>query len=450
MLTALTKSPNFSPAETFSGVSGTVHDNRRQVGLLAGNDLAALIFLNSEIPTLVSAGFKPVIYMAEHKPSIKPEASQLEIQSLSFYERYLTNNVIFPIIDQMETPIKISSDPTENGNPREDILYTPNQLAEVYGLDISHVEDINSSEFVEEIKSRPEMPLVVSVRCYQIARQALIEAQKSKKVTLTDGQTINGAIWNMHPGKLPEYQGILGPLRAMNNLQRTYAWTLHEMIYDPDDKNKGIDKGPIITQKPAPIDYSAPAIDLYLKLAKPSADMLYDRIEDFFRNRLPVTPQNEYKPGENPKYYSHPKPKFFNDNERWPTVLARLIKLGDDLGFKVDEKVKRIVTAGRTEPEIVDFGIIPNYVASLFASAGQDSIYPHLEQALDKAVMDWESNKDWYKAAHAMEHPQNPHGVIDTLLATGKTLPNGYRLTHHNGTEYSSAQNHTAAPPAAE
>jgi len=421
MITALTKTPNFYPTDSFSGVNGRVHDNRRKIGLLAGNDISTLISLNHEVRKMVTAGYKPVIYMVDHRPSKKEKAHQPQIQSLAFYERYLTNNVVFPIIDQMETPSN------SDGSPRDDVLYTPKQLAEMYGLNISYIDDINSDAFVDEVWQETNMPLIISIRCYQIAHERLIQAQTKKEITLSSGQKIKGAIWNMHPGKLPEYQGILGPLYAMDNLQRTYAWTLHEMIYDPNDKNKGIDKGPVITQTTAPIDYSKPAIDLYLDLAKPAADMLYDRVEDFFRGQTPVTPQNKFKGGEKAQYYSHPDPKFFNDNERWPTVLARLVQLSKNEGFTVNPKVAELVSKGHTEPEIVDYGIMAELIPSLFAS-NNDSIHEHLVEAIDRAITDWETHKNRYIAAHSKQHPNSNNGVVDALLVSGKTLPNGYQI----------------------
>lgn len=420
MLVSAFKNVVRSPAEAYGG--GLLPDNRRRIGLLVGNDVSALMLINRLVPKLIKAGYKPVLFMAEHRPSTKDDAKQLPLQSLAFYERYLTNNVIFPLVES----IPALTGP--NDQAREDILYSPRQLLEVYGIDLDYVDDINSPEFVERIRSETNMPILTSIRCYQIAHTDLISAQKDKVIKLTSGEEIKGAFWNMHPGKLPEYQGIFGPLYAMNNLQRTYAWTLHDLIYDPDDSHKGIDKGDVITQTTSPIDYSKPALEQYTSFARRAADMIYDRAEDYFRGEVPITPQSQFKGDEvKEKYHTHPTSNFFESDQKWPTVLARLVEHGAAEGFYVDPKIKAKVQKGITEPHIVDCDEISEAFPKMFVAQG-DMYYEPLHIAIERAVLDWEVLREDYFRAHSEQHPDSPFGVVDAMLVSGKQLPNGFRL----------------------
>ena len=410
------KAPKGGSKKAFSESKGTKYDGRRRIGLLAGNDISALILLNTVIPQLVASNFKPVIYMAEHQSSIKPDAKQLELQEFSFYERYLSNNVLLPVLDEMEPQVD------EYDKPIKGLLYSPQHLAELYDLDIETVEDINSSEFVEKIANEDNMPILVSIRCYQIAHTPLIKAQTKKKFELDNGEKTKGAIWNMHPGKLPGYQGIFTPLYAINDNQRTFAWSLHELIYDLKDPHKGIDKGDLITKHPSPIDYSAPVIELYTRFARPAGEMLYGRVEDYFTSGVPKTPQ----PKQEGEYYTHPTPDFFRLKKNWPTALARLVKLGKSTGFAVDEEVKEMVKEGMTEPQLVDPDAMLTMLMSGFFENSKAPGYARARNALKKDIETWEDNKIAFHKNHEQAHPESPYGVVDHyIMSEGRRLPNG-------------------------
>lgn len=410
-----------------------ITDNRVRIGFLLGNDVSATIAANAVIKPLVNAGYRPVIYMAKHKPSTKLEAKQAELQEFGFYERYLLNNVVKPHVDQ-SAPIQ-----NEDGWPLNRVIYTPEQLAEIYNLEIETVENINAPEFIEKIKNDDLMPLLISIRCYQIAREGLINAQRDKTVNLR-ARPIQGNIWNLHPGKLPEYQGIFSPLYAMNELQRTAAWTLHEMIYDANDPNKGIDKGPIITRSTAPINYNRPAIELYTGFAQDSGRMTYSRIEDFMSGGVPTTPQNNATNAHQTQYYSHPSEEFFKDE--WPTVHKRLIELADGAGFGIDPRIRMKETNHpNMGPKIADPQNMIDFYVQLFA--GQDAqTQQALRTKITAEVENWEKNKAQYIKAHA----DQKYGAVDTMMMQKQSFLQ-WQAPQQNPAHNNAAA--TATPPTA-
>lgn len=418
-MTALPSHQRPNPLGEFNPQGLNSYDKRPKIGLLVGNDISALKVVNEVAPKLARTGYRPVIFLAEHRPSKKATAHQLELQDLSFYERYLTNNVIFPITEGAETQ------KNPDGSPIKGLLYSPDQLAELYDeIQVENVKDINAPEFVQRVSEDTSMPLIVSTRCYQIAHSELISAQEEKNYIAPNGREMEGAIWNMHPAKLPEYQGLFGPLYAMSDLQKNFAWTLHKMIYDPNDPTKGIDQGHIITQTTNPIDYSRPAMTLYTDFAETAAQMLYNRINDHFGNGVPLTPQADFKEGAQASYYTHPNPEFFTDFQRWAGTYARLVELSEQEGFRVDQAIKEKVAKHITAPEITDFAEVIEEWPKLFAAQGTH-LHSVIAEAVDKATMDWEQHKVSYHRLNAKLHPEG-YGVIDTMLLSGKRLPNGY------------------------
>ncbi len=430
--TAKKQRPKRTSQKSFDNAKGEEFDPRPRIGLLLGNDVSALEVANITVKNLHKAGYRPVLYMTAHRPSAKENAHQLELQNLGFYERYLTNNVMYPIIESMPTVVD------ENGQGWEDILYTPQQLADIYDLELEHVDDINDPEFVKQIRDDKRMPLVVSCRCYQIAHDALIEAQTKKKAEFRNGRKQNGEIWNLHPGKLPEYRGIFGPIFAMNNQQRTYRWTLHGMIYDGKAKRKGIDAGPIMTSTSRAIDYTKPAVQLYTHIARDAGKMLYDRIEDFFGGTVPLTatPQASLaEKGRKDEYYTHPDPDFFE--KVWPTALQRLADRGDEEGFFVPDEVRSRIKAGDAEPEIVNPDMMADHLLQAFRPEGADE-RKRIRGALSTAIMHWEGNKHMLHAHHNAAMHEN-QGLVDSYLMSGNLIhrgpSNGNGHDHDGGIE---------------
>ena len=422
---ATAKSPT-SVKTPYDRAKGKEYNSSPRIGLLLGNDVSALEVANITVKNLVRAGYTPVLFMAAHKPSTKPAAHQEELQNLGFYERYLTNNTIYPIVESM--PPLLGAD----GQPRDDTLYTPQQLADLYGLEMETVSNINSPEFIERIREDKKMPLVVSCRCYQIAHDELITAQTEKDAEFRRGETRKGGIWNLHPGKLPEYRGIFGPIYAMNNQQRTYRWTLHGMIYDAKATRKGIDAGPIMTSTSRAIDYSRPAVELYTHMARDAGKMLYDRIEDFFGGTVPLTATPQAKlaetEGRKGQYYSHPDPQFFEN--QWSNALERLVNRADSEGFHVNDDIRERVAAGDSEPEVVNPDLMLDHLMKSFRPEGADE-RKRLRGVLQNAIIHWENAKDVLLGHHEPNANEN-HGFVDSALKTGRIIHRDSNGNGHN------------------
>lgn len=391
----------------FQGHQGELYeeDDRLEIGLFIGNDITSLVIANKLIPQIVKAGYKPTIFLPEHRFSNKPEAAQLELQDLSFYERYLPE-LLKAVIEQM--PASIQAD----GKPHSDTLYTLKQLGALYEVPVVPVENVNDPEFVKSIQENPNMVGGVSIRCYQIWKNPLIDAFTSKrfKANPEADNNISGFAWNAHPGKLPEFRGLFTPLQAMASLQSTFGWTLHEIIYDAEHPHKGIDAGPVIHVEKKAIEYDMPAIDLYTTFGPAVSGMIFSQLEEKMdTGTVQTVSQNQHRSADLAQYYSHPTPEFFEQD--WSTVFTR--KASND--------------TGKTYPPTI---VIPEAMAAWYTelfTTKNDVRAQAITTTLYAAITDWEENKDKYAHEHeqrkSQDAPSNPPpGVVDSMMANDQTF----------------------------
>ncbi len=189
----------------------------KSVIIYAGEDLVDLLVLNGLVPALVDMGIKPIIAFPK-KPHLKnPNLSNPDIQKYGFYQHDVIQETIIPFLDSKPTVLDSS------GGLRDDTCYTANQLAQYFDLEVRHIENVNSAEHVQSIKDDNSLVGALSIRCMQTFRQPLIDAISEK-----------GFFWNAHPGKLPEFKGVIPVFRAMLAGDKSLEWTLHV-----------IDKGPV-------------------------------------------------------------------------------------------------------------------------------------------------------------------------------------------------------------
>lgn len=374
-----------------------------RVALFVGSDITSHIALNRLIPQMLENGFEPVVYLPVHKPSKKPEAQYPEVQNFAFYERGVTNKCIYPLIEQSETPLM-----TKDGKPIPGLNYSPKQLGALYDIEVTDVENVNDPDFIEtKIKQDDRLAGAVSIRCYQIFKNDIIQAVQDKKwFGARKEKTIGGFFWNAHPGRLPAYQGVFTPLHVMARAKEKFAWSFHEIIYDSNDEHKGIDQGPLIGSDyfHKPIDYKKPVINLYLDFAVPVADQLMNNINTLSESgTVAKVSQKDAVNGEKPTYFSYPSREFFDDV--WSQVHLTLQqkfeegKFNPPSGFSNEAPPKLVDENEMLAFYVSSFGM--KDIAAIESLSNIDDgtkmrlkkLHNKLVDVVDDCIKDWEKAK---------------------------------------------------------
>lgn len=266
----------------------------KKVGLFVGSDITAHLILNKVVPEMIDSGFRPVIFMPEHKlPSPNTEKGQNarapELKRLAFFERRLLAEVVYPYLNGL----------TERTKP-----IAPMMLAKKYGLRYFEVPNINAPDFVARQKKAKDYVGALSIRCFQIFKPEHIQAWRDK-----------GFLINLHPGILPEYQGLMSVAREMaDENQKTYGWTLHHI-------DEGIDTGNILSKPVTPIDRSKSVLRSTIDIADSGARAITRIFEDLnYGQFLEGTAQPPRGKGAN--YYSYPPPE---ELKAWEDAGVRLV-----------------------------------------------------------------------------------------------------------------------------
>lgn len=253
-----------------------------------GSDVTSHIILNHIIPELVKRGIQPVIYLAQENLSrqqIEDGAHNPIAESYRFYERKLNNNIIYPFLEAAGPFVTSNGKPiqhtTELGT-RLQINLSPKQLGEAYNVTVASIKNVNDADFVKSLENDASIIGGISIRCYQIFKNDIINVFKDKVFQPQDSSSkieTSGFLWNMHPGKLPEYRGFLHPPYFSINGDTKYAWTLHDVVFDKQHTHKGIDTGPIIEIESMETNLSKSPIFLYFDFAPKAAHMVLSAID---------------------------------------------------------------------------------------------------------------------------------------------------------------------------
>jgi hypothetical protein len=243
----------------------------KKIAFFVGSDISSYLLVAECVPQLIELGVTPFIFFPKHL--VKPGRVLLpELQELGFYERTVANSIIYPCLD-------------EYGGEQDQRVLTPHQLAKKYSLEVSEVENINDSKFVALLRER-EISAGVSVRCYQKFGDDVISYFSEH----------NKALWNLHPGILPQYRGVMTAIRAMNNGDLFHGYTLHEI-------NKGWDAGGVIETGKLEIDYSKSMLENLLALRPIGVSLVLAYLKLFLGGSDVVAhPQKEHER----RYYSFP------------------------------------------------------------------------------------------------------------------------------------------------
>lgn len=240
-----------------------------KIALFVGEDVTAQIVMNRVIDDMITADeYEPIIFLPKHGSSKKADLP--ELKRFAFYDRHLLNQTVYPFIE-------------------ENRIHAPNRSPRIIGKDqgiaVEKVDDVNSANFIERISNEPDLVGAVSIRCFQIFKQPIIEAMDKK-----------GFFLNLHPGILPQYRGVMSTFRTIAADEHQHGWTLHKV-------DKGIDTGEILWVKAKPLDLNKSGYSLNIDIASIGAQSIRRALEEINEgNILKGYPQNS----DDAKYYTYP------------------------------------------------------------------------------------------------------------------------------------------------
>ena len=138
------------------------------------------------------------------------------------------------------------------------------------GLPVLQPERARDEAFIAEL--RPFKPdLIVVVAYGQLLPPAILELPRYGSL-------------NVHTSLLPKYRGAAPIQRAIANGDTVTGVTIMKM-------DAGLDTGPIVAQRPAPIHPADDSATLHDRLAQLGAELLVRTIPEFVAEKIPPVPQ---------------------------------------------------------------------------------------------------------------------------------------------------------------
>jgi folate-dependent phosphoribosylglycinamide formyltransferase PurN len=246
----------------------------KKVALFVCHDLVGLLMLNKIVPEMKKAGVEPVIFNTETRMNRKFRRPSPSI--VSAFNVLVLEETIIPFLEK-----------NEFGSTGPNLTYR--QLAQKHAIEYREIQDVNNASFTKGITTDRAFIGAVSMRFLQVFEKPVIEAFREK-----------GFMWNIHSGFLPGYKGLLTPYRAIDNGDKEYGLTLHEIA-------AGIDEGNILAKAGLPLDAQRPILDLYLDTVDLADEMLAAAFSKVADGHVPIgVPQSGAA-----KYYSNPTDEEF-------------------------------------------------------------------------------------------------------------------------------------------
>lgn len=247
--------------------------------LFVGSDISTHILLNELAPAVMARGITPEIVQVREPEHAQPR----QLESLEFYERTLPSRVIYPFL-----------------NKNAGALKSPKQLARSLGFNYRQIDDVNSDSFFFNIIAQPDIMGGTSIRSYQKFGKRIVDHLKE-----------NGFLWNLHPGDIPRYRGVLPPFRTLQNGEAHNTLSLHEVDYD-------YDTGPYIQKDVQTVDRSKSMFEHYLMLGPVMLNMITNALDEYLETGSVKTTEQT---GE-PRYYTYPNQQELNAAEARAIHLA--------------------------------------------------------------------------------------------------------------------------------
>jgi len=232
------------------------------IAFFVGSDLFSHLMLSKVIPALVTLGHCPFIFLPKDSGYKRPnnwckkaKVTPYKLQELSFWERTVLQDTLIPTLGS-----KV---------PQGAMFKTITQMAHQYGLLVHSVPSFNSPAFLQTLKDNHidnHIDIGISLRCYQ----------RFKKDIISYFNTKNRCLLNLHPGKLPEYRGVITAFRAMSNGDKDFGYSLHHV-----DEN--FDAGAVIAVRTGKINYDKSMLAGMHDLYQIGVGMVMDAVEGFSR-----------------------------------------------------------------------------------------------------------------------------------------------------------------------
>lgn len=215
------------------------------IALFVGSDISSHILLNELIAPLLAGGYRPTVFLPRHgsaRTSVLPELGEL-----AFFERDLISSTVYPYLETMM--------------PDHGIWSSPRLLALTYQIPVVEVENVNHPAFLRTLQDAA-INVGVSIRCYQKFGRESIQLFSRRP---------NGAMWNLHPGILPGYRGVMTIFRSLLEGQRQVSYSLHVI-------DELWDAGPIIDIRPVPLDPAKAMLTTYCEIAATGLPIIIDNL----------------------------------------------------------------------------------------------------------------------------------------------------------------------------
>lgn len=150
----------------------------------------------------------------------------------------------------------------------------------------------------------PLLEAGISIRCYQ---------KFGSEIISFFNRGARNFLWNLHPGILPRYRGVMTLFRAMFDGEGETSYSLHVV-------NENWDDGPLIDIRPQPLDASEAMLTNYCLLAPSGVPIIMDNLNKIAEGKsVGATPQRSDAKG----YYTFPT------REEMDAFLAKGLKLVD-------------------------------------------------------------------------------------------------------------------------
>lgn len=162
---------------------------------------------------------------------------------------------------------------TKKGVKRKE-YYSIKQIAKAYGVNVIERSDLNSKEFISQIK-KYDADLFISVASPIIFKEQLINVPKIDCI-------------NIHNAPLPKYRGMLPNFWQLYHDEIESGITVHKIEI-------GIDTGRIIKQIYVPIEPGETLHQLIEKTKREDAGIIIDVIEEFKNNKVIYTEMEKNK-----------------------------------------------------------------------------------------------------------------------------------------------------------
>ncbi len=248
---------------------------KKKVALFVCHDVTGMLIVNQIVPLFLNMGIEPVLFNTGLNRNRVFKVPTPAI--VAYFNALLINDVLIPII--------------QNANDNDAVNTSYQGLAKRFDLKYHDIENVNENGFISSVERDDLYIGAIAIRFLQVFEKPIIDMFHKK-----------GFMWNLHSGLLPKYKGLLTPYRAIQNKEKSYGMTLHDLTV-------GIDEGRILAKAELPLDTKRPVFDLYLDLVPHGAKIITDTLQKYLNDNLGEGEEQEKALQKS--YYTNPTRQEF-------------------------------------------------------------------------------------------------------------------------------------------